>query len=206
MMGAERARRHLLPARAFRESSSRSRAMWCCIGGGDSHALLYRVLWRITHGEHDLLDDAVDPDVRQLVLRSAHVRRDEHKMHAFVRFREVDGHFVAWYAPDHFVVHRAAEFFRERFHGMKWTILGPDESVSWDGVALTFGPSVPRHSAPPPDELDGVWRTYYASIFNPARANPTVMRQHMPARSGRSSRNQTSFPAYSRARSLAWTR
>ena len=147
-----------------------------------THAVLYRVLWRVTHGEHDLLDDAADPDTRALAVACKQVRRDEHQMHAFVRFRTVGDDHVAWHAPDHHIVDLVAPFFRERFHGMRWTILTPDRSVGWDGQTLTFGPGAPRHAAPAGDELEALWRTYYAAIFNPARANPTVMRQHMPQR------------------------
>lgn len=151
-----------------------------------THDVLYRLLWRLTHGEHELLDDTMDGDVRTLNLRVGEVKRDLHEMHAFVRFRRVetdDGeHYIAWYAPDHHIVERAASFFRERFHGMHWTILTPEQSVTWDGHALAWGPGVPRHAAPEADELEELWRTYYVSIFNPARVNPRVMRQHMPAR------------------------
>lgn len=146
------------------------------------HALLYRVLWRLTHGEPDLLDDAADRDVRTLVLRRQHVRRDIHKMHAFVRFRLVDDNYIAWYAPDHHILSRAASFFRDRFRSMQWAILTPDASVSWEGANLTWGPGVPRHTQPQSDEYEAMWRTYYAAIFNPARINPALMRQHMPAR------------------------
>ena len=55
----------------------------------DRWALMYRVLYRLTHGEPYLLDLAGDPDVRDLNLRHHAVRRDAHKMHAFVRFRLV---------------------------------------------------------------------------------------------------------------------
>lgn len=149
-----------------------------------AHALAYRVLWRLTHGEHDLLDDAADVDVRALVLRAKAVHRDLHKMHAFVRFRQVDDErFVAWYQPDHHIVERAAsEFFVERFASMRWSILTPEVSAHWDGDTLAFGPGVPRHEAPAADAYEEMWKTYYASIFNPARVNPRVMRQHMPAR------------------------
>ncbi|MEO8552819.1 MAG: UdgX family uracil-DNA binding protein, partial [Kofleriaceae bacterium] len=146
------------------------------------HGLLYRVLWRLAHGERRLLEDAADPDVRALELRVAQVRRDVHKMHAFVRFRAVGEHYVAWYAPDHHILARAAPFFRDRFAAMHWTILTPERSVTWDGSQLVWGPGVPRHAAPLGDEIEELWRTYYASIFNPARINPTLMRQHMPAR------------------------
>ncbi len=45
-------------------------------------ALLYRLLWRLIHGERKLLEVVVDPDV---ALASEFIRRDVHKMRAFVR-------------------------------------------------------------------------------------------------------------------------
>ncbi len=93
-------------------------------------------------------------------------------------------HFVAWYQPDHRIVALAAPFFAERFAVMRWTILTPDASVTWDpGLKkLTFGPGVPRESAPAEDELEALWRSYYASIYNPARLNTSAMRNEMPVR------------------------
>ncbi len=71
-------------------------------------ALLYRVLYRITHEERDLLKIDIDDDVRELRLMEKAVRRDMHKMTAFVRFRRVAGsepeQFVAWHRPDHYIV------------------------------------------------------------------------------------------------------
>src|SRR6185437_5613799 len=61
-------------------------------------ALLYRLLWRLRMN-HDLLDIVTDPDVVRVREMVRAVRRDEHKMHAFVRFREIgrerDTQFVA---------------------------------------------------------------------------------------------------------------
>ena len=57
------------------------------------------------------------------------VRRDEHKMHAFVRFREVgrgNERFVAWFEPEHHIVELAAPFFVRRFTDMRWSILTPE--------------------------------------------------------------------------------
>ncbi|MFN7131917.1 MAG: uracil-DNA glycosylase, partial [Myxococcales bacterium] len=42
--------------------------------------VLYRVLWRLTHGEAHLLDVASDPDVRALDGFVRAVRRDEHRL------------------------------------------------------------------------------------------------------------------------------
>ena len=107
-------------------------------------------------------------------------------MHAFVRFRNVEGgqgdHYVAWHRPDHLIVRRASPFFLSRFGVMRWTILTPDESVSWDRRAAQFGPGVPRRKAPAADELEDLWRSYYAATFNPARIKLRQMRKGMPVR------------------------
>jgi len=52
-------------------------------------ALLYRILWRLQRHRY-LMEDAADPDVIKLRQLARAVWRDEHKMHAFVRFREVE--------------------------------------------------------------------------------------------------------------------
>jgi probable DNA metabolism protein len=150
--------------------------------------LLYRLLWRLQR-DRDLLKVEVDADVNELLRMEQQVRRDEHKMHAFVRFRrveEADGeeHFIAWYQPQHRILELAAPFFAERFAIMRWSILTPDGSVAWNPAEkqLHYGPAVPRESAPSGDELEELWKSYYSSIFNPARLNPTAMRGHMPTR------------------------
>ncbi len=51
-------------------------------------AILYRLLWRLKD-HRDLLDVATDSDVALVIAMAKAVHRDEHKMHAFVRFREI---------------------------------------------------------------------------------------------------------------------
>ncbi len=149
--------------------------------------LLYRVLYRLTHGQPHLMDIATDDDIHQLMMMDKQISRDCHKMKAFVRFRRVisDGgqeHFVAWHRPDHRVVRRVAPFFSRRFVGMNWTILTPDESATWDGHELAYGPGMPRTEAPEGDDLESLWKTYYGSTFNPARIKLAMMRKEMPVR------------------------
>ena len=157
-----------------------------CHRATDRWALLYRVLWRIVHGEPHLVDVAVDPDIHRLLRYEKAVRRDVHKTHAFVRFREVGregvAHYVAWYVPEHRSLELSAPFFARRFPNMPWSILGPRECAHWDGTHLTFGAGVPRDTAPSRDALETLWRTYYASIFNPARRKLAAMRAEMPRR------------------------
>lgn len=146
--------------------------------------LLYRALWRIAHGEPHLLEVAVDPDVSQLTGMAKAVRRDIHKMHAFVRFREVTTEagvwFVAWFEPQHYIVEAAAPFFRDRFSAMRWSILTPDLCAHWDLNATHFTPGVSADAAPQTDAMEELWRTYYSSIFNPARLKIGAMTSEMP--------------------------
>ncbi len=59
-------------------------------------------------------------------------------------------------------------------------ILTPDTSAYWDGESLHFGPGASRTDAPDADALEALWKTYYASIFNPARLKTHTMQAHMP--------------------------
>ncbi|MBL9082659.1 MAG: TIGR03915 family putative DNA repair protein, partial [Planctomycetales bacterium] len=134
---------------------------------------LYRLLWRLTHGEPRLLDVATDDDVHLLQRQAKQVTRDAHKAKAFVRFRRVEtpegDRYVAWHRPDHRILPLVAPFFSRRFKEMHWTVLTPDASVTWDGEELHYGPGTPQAEAPAGDALEELWRTYYAGIFNPAR-------------------------------------
>ncbi|MEM0927266.1 MAG: UdgX family uracil-DNA binding protein, partial [Planctomycetota bacterium] len=71
-------------------------------------------------------------------------------------------------------------FFARRFDCMRWTIMTPEESASWDGQQLDFGPGMPRSAAPSGDELESLWKSYYANIFNPARIKMKAMQAEMP--------------------------
>ncbi len=148
--------------------------------------LLYRVIYRMTHGERHLLKIDIDDDVRQLRLMEKALRRDMHKMTAFVRFRKVEGaeeeQFVAWHRPDHLIVQRMAPWFRNRFGSMRWSILTPDKSAHWDLEKLSYGPGVSRSEAPDVDALEELWKDYYRSIFNPARVKIKAMKAEMPVR------------------------
>jgi DNA polymerase len=148
-------------------------------------SLLYRLLWRI-RDDARLMGFASDVDVARVGLLARAVRRDIHKMHAFVRFRAVgagdEERFVAWYEPDNHIVEAAAPFFMRRFANLRWAILTPERTAGWDGSQLVFGPGASIADAPGEDGLEALWTQYYASTFNPARLNPAMMRTEMPTR------------------------
>lgn len=155
-----------------------------CHTDPERFALLYAALATL-RDRPKLFDDAADPLVRRLYDLDKGVRRDVHKMRAFVRFREVGENedvgerFVAWFEPDHHIVRLNGGFFARRFANMAWSILTPDECVHWDGE-LSFTPGASRADAPEGDPLEATWRTYYASIFNPARLKVKAMTSEMP--------------------------
>ena len=155
-----------------------------CHSDPERFALLYTLLCRIRSNKR-ALEDRADPLVDRVEKLAKEVRRDAHKMHAFVRFREVeqpDGttRFVAFFEPDHHIVRREAGFFVRRFTTMHWSILTPELSIHWDGDTLREGPGATRAEAPQGDPVEETWKTYYASIFNPARVKVKAMLKEMP--------------------------
>ena len=162
-------------------------------------ALLYRLLWRLTHGQSHLLEIASDADVAQAADFEKAVRHDLHKMRAFVRFREVthtgEKWFVAWFEPQHHIVEDNASFFADRFASLRWSILTPDRCAHWDGREISFTAGVARSSAPEGDEMENLWRTYYANIFNPARVKVHAMQAEMPKKYWRNLPEATLIPS-----------
>ncbi|NUB13306.1 UdgX family uracil-DNA binding protein [Azospirillum brasilense] len=156
-----------------------------CHGDPERYALLYRLVWRVLNGERALLDQHADPLVHRLERHDKAVRRDIHKMHAFLRFRALpalDGgeRYITWFEPDHHIVEAVAPFFVERFESMVWTILTPKGSLHWDRHRLMTGPPAERPDSLTDDRFAEGWLRYYESTFNPARVNPTAMRAEMP--------------------------
>jgi probable DNA metabolism protein len=146
-------------------------------------AILYRLLWRL-RGNRDLLAIATDPDFSLAASMAKAVHRDQHKMKAFVRFREVShgqkARYVAWFEPEHYIVEATAPFFVRRFADMPWSILTPDVCANWDGHAVSFSSGAGKAQAPTEDRLEETWLRYYASIFNPARLKVKAMQTEMP--------------------------
>ena len=154
--------------------------------------LLYRLLWRMAQ-EPSLQHDPLDADMLHAEHLAKAVRRDTHKMKAFVRFRTVlDEAFktlptggplhVAWFEPEHHIVEAIAPFFARRFTQMRWAILTPERCMAWNGAAIRFSPGAHKNDAPPPDAGEALWLTYYQNTFNPARLKLKMMQKEMPRR------------------------
>ncbi|MEC7760831.1 MAG: UdgX family uracil-DNA binding protein [Pseudomonadota bacterium] len=146
-------------------------------------ARLYALLWAIRTDKR-LTDDRGDPRVAHLNRLAKEVGRDRHKMHAFVRFRDLGSdterrRFAAWFEPSHPILELAAPFFAKRFGDMDWSIFTPDMTANFAAGTLTFTDPAPRPDLPD-DAAEDLWRTYFRSIFNPARLKPKAMQAEMP--------------------------
>ena len=159
-----------------------------CARDADRWDLLYRILFRLQFENPQLLNITVDPDIRRAELLVKAIRRDIHKMHAFVRFKKEivktdegeEEYFVAWHRPEHLTVQLSTPFFARRFGDRKWSLYTPDESAHWNLEKLTFGPGLEQREFTTKDDWDEVWKTYYKSIFNPARIKINAMTAEMP--------------------------
>lgn len=149
--------------------------------------LMYRLLWRL-RDQPAVQHDPLDADRMRLAQMAQAVRREQHKMKAFVRFRPVDEPgqptplHVAWFEPAHHVLEAVAPFFVRRFAGMRFSILTPGRSLCWDGEALHWAEGSTREHAPPADAGEALWLAYYAHVFNPARLKLAAMVNEMPRR------------------------
>lgn len=161
-----------------------------CFRTENRWALLYRVLWRVVHGERAAML-AGDVDGSELHRRIKAVRREIHHMHAFLRFRSRDPlagapAFVAWHVPAHDILEQAVEHFAERLGNASWLIATPEAAALWDGREMQIlRPCPPALSALARNQHDpgeALWLAYYSSTFNPARLNQSVMQTNMPVR------------------------
>jgi DNA polymerase len=145
--------------------------------------LLYRLVWRL-RSHHDLLNAATDPDVAQAMEMAMAVHRDQQKMQALVRFREIgreqNSHYLAWFEPEHHIVKATAPFFASRFADMPWSILTSDVCAHWDGHAVSITPGIAKAEAPTEYRLEEIWRRTHASLFNPARLKVNTLQPERP--------------------------
>ncbi len=157
-----------------------------CHESEDSAALLYSLLYRLQH-DKTLLEKIYDIDTATALSRQKAVCHDIHHMHAFLRFKEIGNLgddtvrrcFSAWYEPQHFIIAEAIPFFCRRFSDMDWQILTPKGCAYYLNERLFFGEPIfkkPENK----DQTEELWKTYFASIFNPARLKVKTMQSHMP--------------------------
>lgn len=175
-------------------------------------ARLYAFLWRLRAAPH-LMSDRGDADLAVLRGMEKNVRRCQHKMKAFVRFREIGGadaprrSFAAWFEPTHHTLEPTAPFFARRFADMDWRIVTPHVTASFIDGALGFAEGGTKPELPD-DASEALWTTYFRNIFNPARLKVQAMQSEMPKKYWRNMPEAAAIPdlianAPARARAMA---
>ncbi len=175
-------------------------------------ARLYAFLWRLRTAPH-LMSDRGDSDLARLRNMEKNVRRCQHKMKAFVRFREIGCEsdkrrsFAAWFEPTHHTVEPTAQFFVKRFADMDWRIVTPHVSAIFEQGRLSFVTGQPKPDLPD-DASEDLWITYFRNIFNPARLKVQAMQSEMPKKYWKNLPEAASIPdlianAPTRARQMA---
>lgn len=157
----------------------------CSHADPERFALLYAALLR-AQDDRGFLGNPADPMRHRLDRMAKSVRRDIHKMHAFVRFHELPAtgprrSFGAWFQPDHPILEAATPFFARRFVDMDWLIATPEGVARFTGGPVAFDPPGPAPDLPA-DASHDLWQVYFANIFNPARIKTQAMRSEMPVK------------------------
>ena len=146
-------------------------------------ARLYDLLLRLQERPR-LLEDVADSGVARIMAMRKSVRRDMHKMTAFVRFREVEANledgrrrFFAWFEPEHPITEITAPFFARRFGDMDWMIATPHLCARFEGGALVETPGCFYVGCGRLGwELDGPRRLARRSPGRPVRRRPWCRR------------------------------
>ncbi|APE44611.1 uracil-DNA glycosylase [Sulfitobacter alexandrii] len=145
--------------------------------------LAYRLLLRSSRTPR-LLTNRADVEVARAEGLAKNIRRDMHKMKAFVRFRDVTPEganrrkFLSWFEPDHRIEELMTGFFARRFGDMDWVIVTPEVTMRFDGEVSLQAVASDRPDLS--DDVEKLWQTYYANIFNPARLKIKAMTAEMP--------------------------
>ncbi|QFT57729.1 Uracil DNA glycosylase superfamily protein [Sulfitobacter sp. THAF37] len=145
--------------------------------------LAYRLLLRCQDTPR-LLTNRADAQVARAEELGKNIRRDMHKMKAFVRFRDVTPKganrrkFLSWFEPDHRIEELMTGFFARRFGDMDWIIVTPEVTMRFDGEVSLQAVASDRPDLS--DDMETLWQTYYANIFNPARLKIKAMTAEMP--------------------------
>ena len=162
----------------------------------DGEQLLFRLIERILEEQAGVMEDLRFPPALAVERLVGRVRREVHRMHAFVRFEQrQEERYVAYVRPDHNVLPLLGEHFAARYPAMHWAIVDAGRNY-----ALRHVPTAARASEEPvlrfvpaalvqelevaPEEaiMQTLWRTYFRAVTIPERRNLELQRRHVPRR------------------------
>lgn len=143
--------------------------------------VLYRVAWRLIHGESRLLEDHLDADVHELEEMKRAVVVDRKRAPAAIRWHPVPLHhhaihLLGAFEPHHHVARLVAADTVRRHSSETFSLVTPEISAHWDRSRLFFtrgceNPGVLQDAA----ALEAWWRAHGARCFEKAHAAPAAL-------------------------------
>ena len=126
------------------------------------------------------------PAVHAVHFLAHKVAREVHRFKGLLRFAMLeDGSYLAKMEPDFNIIQPLSRFFTRRLRTQQWFIYDVKRSLvsQWDGKKLDFGTLESFHSpefAKEEQEVQRLWKTFFAHIAIPERRNPDLQRSFMP--------------------------
>jgi probable DNA metabolism protein len=131
--------------------------------------------------------DRSDPDTRTVLEAAYKVTREIDRVMGLLRFcPDEHGIYIAYCAPDHFILPCLGSYFTERFGETPWAIIDEKRHLRLScmpGEQWTMEKSSDIETEKPSGgELEKLWQHYHKIINNESRNNPNLQRQFMPKR------------------------
>lgn len=153
---------------------------------------IFKVIQKIFSGQVKDFFDYGDDNMIELHKVLKMIRREVHRMHAFVRFQELkDGSFAAVVDPDFNVLPLIGEHFKKRYPVMEWLIfdskrqygiLYSDNNIQY--VRFEGGLKTIDSSIISDEEISyqNMWKQYFKSVNISERNNSKLHLRHVPKR------------------------
>jgi probable DNA metabolism protein len=144
--------------------------------------------------EHNIEEDYGNKHVMRLTEIVRMVRREKHRMEAFIRFQKLqDGTFYSAIEPDFNVLPLLNKHFKSRYADQKWIIydIRRNYGLFYDlhdtqFITLDFATTNPGNVISAYDENEGIyqvlWQNYFKSVNIAARKNTLLHLRHVPKR------------------------
>lgn len=158
------------------------------------------VMWRFVRhvfdSPHNVEEDYAHPAVWEVAQAAKRVKREAHRMEAFVRFKLTkDQVYYAIVEPDCDVLPLISAHFEGRYADQRWLIYDAKrrygiyydlKTVTTVAIEFQYGRPTSQPIAEISDEgeefYQELWRRYFKSVTIEARKNKRLQLQHMPKR------------------------
>ena len=174
----------------------------------DSESLIYRYVRRVIEQKGaDIREQFTDDTVRRVLDLSRWLKREKHRMEAFVRFEQttaglyhatiepdvnvlplIAGHFARRYADQQWLIYDKRRRYGLRYDGRRVQVVRPETAAPMlaSGEPETRNQKrealLPAALAEREPTFQHLWLTYYTSATIAARRSPERHRRHLPKR------------------------